>query len=210
VLETLRSQTGRRLLYAVNVTGRADQLLARARRLVSAGANALLVNVLSYGYSVLEALAVDPAVQVPLFAHPALAGALCASPDHGLSYPVVLGTLMAHAGADAVLYPAHYGSLPFSPDAEARIHRALRSRGVAPVPSAGIHPGTVPRALADYGDDVILNAGTGIIDHPDGPAAGVRAFFEALERHRAGLPFTDVPSGPLRRALDKWGGPDGR
>ena len=28
--------------------------------------------------------------------------------------------------------------------------------------------------------DVIFNSGTGIMDHPDGAAAGVRAFFEAL------------------------------
>ena len=90
---------------------------------------------------------------------------------------------------------------------EGRIRDALRVRDVAPVPSAGIHPGVVPRALADYGNDVILNAGTGIMDHPDGPRDGVLAFFEALEHHHAGGSFaaTDVPDGPLRRALEKWG-----
>lgn len=183
VLDEVKQKTGRTVLYAVNVTasvGRSSNLLEAARLLVRSGANALLVNVLSYGFSALEAIAADPEINVPIFAHPALAGAMCASPEYGLNYSVVLGTLMAHAGADAVLYPAHYGSLPFDPDEEANIRDILRSRNVFPVPSAGIKPKIVPQVLTDYGLDVILNAGTGIMDHPDGRAAGVKAFFDAL------------------------------
>jgi 2,3-diketo-5-methylthiopentyl-1-phosphate enolase len=209
VIEEAEQRNGRSLLYAVNVTGRADRLLAQAKQLVAAGANALLLNVLSYGFSILEALAADPEISVPIFAHPALAGAWCGAPDHGFSYSALLGTLFSYAGADAVLYPAHYGSLPFEAEEEFRIRDALRSRNVFPVPSAGIHPGVVPKAIADYGDDVILNAGTGIMDHPDGSAAGVRAFFEALEQAQPGQSFQldHVPEGPLRRALEKWGTP---
>jgi 2,3-diketo-5-methylthiopentyl-1-phosphate enolase len=207
VLEATQQRTGKPLLYAVNVTGKADQLLAQAKQLVEEGANALLLNVLAYGFSVLEALAQDPAITVPIFAHPALAGAWCGAPDHGFSYATLLGTLMAHAGADAVLYPAHYGSLPFSATEEYRIRDALRDRNVFPVPSAGIHPGIVPWAIADYGANVILNAGTGIMDHPDGPAAGVLAFFEALGVAQPGQSFqlAQISPGPLRRALEKWG-----
>jgi 2,3-diketo-5-methylthiopentyl-1-phosphate enolase len=207
VLEETQQRTGKPLLYAVNVTGKADQLLIQAQRLVEEGANALLLNVLSYGFAVLEALAQDPAITVPIFAHPALAGAWCGAPDHGFSYATLLGTLMAHAGADAVLYPAHYGSLPFSAAEEYRIRDALRDRNVFPVPSAGIHPGVVPRAIADYGKDVILNAGTGIMDHPDGPPTGVQAFFEALEIAQPGQSFEleQIATGPLHRALEKWG-----
>jgi 2,3-diketo-5-methylthiopentyl-1-phosphate enolase len=207
VLDEVKERTGRTVLYAVNVTGSADKLIEKARLLVSEGANALLLNVLTYGFSVLDALAADPEVNVPIFVHPALAGAMCAAPDHGMAYSVVLGTLMAHCGADAVLYPAHYGSLPFDPAEEARIRDKLRSRNVFPVPSAGIHPGVIPQALADYGQEVILNAGTGIMDHPDGSAAGVKAFFEALERLNQGKSFVleTLPDGALRRAVEKWG-----
>jgi 2,3-diketo-5-methylthiopentyl-1-phosphate enolase len=207
VLDEVKQQTGRTVLYAVNITGSADKLIEKARLLVREGANALLLNVLTYGFSVLDALASDTEINVPIFVHPALAGAMCAAPDHGMAYSVVLGTLMAHCGADAVLYPAHYGSLPFDPVEEARIRDSLRSRNVFPVPSAGIHPGVVPKALADYGQDVILNAGTGIMDHPDGPTAGVTAFFEALERVKQGETFDleMLPDGALRRAVEKWG-----
>lgn len=208
VLDEVEKSTGRRVLYCTNLTGRGHELSEKARAMVAAGANALLLNVLSYGYGTAEALARDPQVGVPIFAHPALAGAFAASPDFGISYPVVLGTLMAHAGVDAVLYPAHYGSLPFTAANEFAIRDALRARGLACVPSAGIHPGVVPRVLGDYGNDVVLNAGSGIMDHPDGAAAGVQAFFDALAVAKPGVPFTQVdvpPTGPLRSAMLKWG-----
>lgn len=207
VIDRAQAATGKPLLYATNLTGRGHELVDKARRLVAAGANALLFNVLTYGFSALEALACDPEINVPIFAHPALAGALCGAPDHGFDYSVVLGTLMARSGADAVLYPAHYGSLPFEKSQEMLIRSQLIDRNVFPVPSAGIHPGVVPRALADYGNDVILNAGTGIMDHPQGATAGVNAFFEALETAQVGVSFRTeaIAPGPLRSALDKWG-----
>jgi 2,3-diketo-5-methylthiopentyl-1-phosphate enolase len=207
VIDRTRSTTGKELLYAINLTGRGNELVDKARRLVAAGANALLFNALTYGFSALEALALDPEINVPIFAHPALAGALCGAPDHGLDYSVVLGTLMARSGADAVLYPAHYGSLPFEKSQEMMIRSELVDRNVFPVPSAGIHPGVVPKALADYGDRVILNAGTGIMDHPQGATAGVKAFFEALDKAQVGVSFRteEIGAGPLRSALDKWG-----
>jgi 2,3-diketo-5-methylthiopentyl-1-phosphate enolase len=217
VIDEARQTTGRDILYAVNLTGRADQLNARARELIDKGANALLFNALVYGYPALEALAADQSIEVPIFAHPALAGALGGAADgsspYGIDYAVLLGTLMRHAGADAVLYPAHYGSLPFAAATEFRIRDVLRaprerSSAVMPVPSAGIHPGVLGRVLHDYGDDVVLNAGGAIFDHPQGPAAGVRAFFAALEVVRGGgvLREDEVNDEALRVALRKWGG----
>ncbi len=206
VIEEVRRATGKTVLYAMNLSGRADQVLETARVLVSEGANALLVNALTYGFPVLEALAADPDVNVPLFVHPAFSGALCGSRDWGLDYSVVLGTLPVLSGADAVLIPTHYGSLPFSESEEGRVKNELLARGVFPVPSAGIHPGLVPRVIADYGNEVIMNAGTGIMDHPEGTAAGVRAFFEALDRAGQGKSFEmeNVPEGPLKSALRQW------
>lgn len=108
VIDETRKSTGREILYAVNLTGRADRLNAAARALIAEGANALLFNALVYGYPALEALAADAAVSVPIFTHPALAGAFGGPADgggdYGIDYPVLLGTLMRHAGADAVLY----------------------------------------------------------------------------------------------------------
>ncbi len=186
VIERISQRRGRPFLYAVNVTGRADRLLERARALVAAGANALLLNVLVYGYPMLEALAADPAIGVPIIAHPALAGALALSPDHGIDYSLVLGRLMRRAGADIVLHPARFGSLPFARDDEARVIAALSAAdgdwpAVFPGPSAGIKPAIVPALMQDYGRDLVINAGSAIFDAGKPPRAAVADFLAAME-----------------------------
>ena len=217
VIDETKASTGKEILYAVNVSGRADQMVSHAKSLIDAGANALLLNVLCYGFSCLEALAVHPDITVPIFTHPALSGAIGGATDgsgeYGIDYAVLLGTLNAYAGADAVLYPAHYGSLPFTAETEFQLRDILRKppegrKPVLPVPSAGIHPGIVGRAVRDYGNDVALNAGAAIFDHPDGAHAGTKAFFEALDvvKHGGALKVTEVAEGPLQKALHKWGG----
>jgi 2,3-diketo-5-methylthiopentyl-1-phosphate enolase len=206
-----RRETGHRARYAVNLTGPVRTLAAKARRLASQGADCLLLNVLSYGYPVLEMLASDPDVRVPIMAHPALAGGIASPPDHGMSYRVVLGTLMRVAGADIVLFPSSYGTVALPPAETEAIRQALteplgRLRPVFPAPSAGIHPGLVPRILRDYGNDVIINAGGGVHGHPGGARAGATAFRQAIDLAmdgRARLP-EETPK-ELAQALQLWG-----
>ena len=183
-LDEHQARTGRNLLYAVNLSGSATTLIERARKLVKAGANAFMLNVFTYGFSVLEALAEDPTINVPIFTHPAFAGALCLSPDTGFSYPALIGKLLPKAGADAVLYPAHYGSLPFTREDERNIKDALQAANVLPIPSAGIKPELTQEILDFYGVDVALNSGTGIMDYTGGLEEGVKAFFDQLKTYR--------------------------
>jgi len=213
VSDRVHAQTGRRTLYVVNLTGPVMELPDRAAGLVAAGAQALLVSVLAYGYGVIEALARDPRVSVPLVAHPALAGALCGPADTGMDHALVLGRIMRWAGADAVLYPAHYGTHGFSPSAALGIRDRLTEparamRRALPGPSAGVHPGMVGRLVADYGRDAILNAGGGVYGHPQGPEAGARALREAVEWVEAGRALDGaIPPdrAALREAIATWG-----
>ncbi len=216
VIEKYKDLNGREIMYVVNLSGRADKLIDNARRLIDEGANALLFNAICYGYSCLEAICAHPEINVPVFTHPALAGALGGATqginDYGIDYSVLLGTLMKCAGADAVIYPAHYGTLPFSAETESKICKLLRQEKgkhipVMPVPSAGIRPGIVGQAMQDYGNDVALNAGSAIFDHPDGPTAGTKAFFEALALVKQSKPIriAEINDGPLKEALKKWG-----
>lgn len=223
----LKQETGRTVLYAVNLTGHGAvappplaaaagpvvTLVERARRLQGLGATCFLFNALAYGWGALEALARDSMLTTPILAHPALSGGLCGSPDYGMSYSLVLGKLMRLAGADLVLYPAHYGTFPFPAEEEFAIRDALRQPmgSLAPAwpgPSVGIHPGMVPRLLADYGRDVVINAGGGIHGHPQGARAGARAMRQAIELALAGRPFTEpLPVGhnELATAIARWG-----
>ena len=213
--DRVRRETGRTALYAVNLTGRPRELRDRALRLQSLGATCFLFNVLAYGWAAFQELTSDPEIQVPFMAHPALAGGLCGAPEYGMSYPLVLGKLMRLAGADIVLYPAHYGTFPFPAEDEFGIRDALRGTWTKehlqrtwPGPSVGIHPGMVPQLLADYGNDVVINAGGGIHGHPDGATAGARAMAQAVELALTGRRFTErLPSGfaELEKAIATWG-----
>ena len=211
--ERARRETGQLVLYAINLTGPVHRLPEKARRAVRLGANALLINVLPYGFDLLQRLAEDPEITVPLVAHPALAGAFYPSDDYGIAAPLLLGTLMRLAGADLVLFPSPYGGMALEHSAAMDLASRLRDQThlpclpALPVPSAGIHPGLVPHIMDDFGLDVVINAGGGIHGHPGGAAAGGRAFRAAMAASVAGVPLEQAAaeSSDLRVALDQWG-----
>lgn len=210
--ERAEKETGKKVLYAVNLTGPVTEIFDKARRAVNAGANALLLNVLPFGYDVLHRLAADPEIGVPLVAHPALSGALYASDRYGIAASLVLGQWMRLAGADLVLYPSPYGTVALKREESlSLVHQLRREQGGLavpfPVPSAGIHPGLVPLLYRDLGVDHVVNAGGGIHGHPQGTAAGGRAFVAAIDATCRGVPLRAAAetSPELRAALDLWG-----
>jgi 2,3-diketo-5-methylthiopentyl-1-phosphate enolase len=172
----------------------------------------LLFNVLAYGFDALAALASDPDIDVPIAAHPALAGAFYPSPHHGIAAPLLLGKLIRIAGADLSLFPSPYGSVVMPKEEnlavrDALMDRKLPQRTVFPVPSAGIHPGLVPLILRDFGPEVVVNAGGGVHGHPGGAAAGGRAFRQAIDAVLGGQDLTEYASRhpELKAAIDRWG-----
>lgn len=209
--ERAEEKTGQKVLYAANLTGPVTELIDKAKRAVEAGASALLLNVLAYGYDVLHRLAAEPEVQIPIMAHPALSGALYAAPQYGIASHIVLGKLMRLAGADLVLYPSPYGSVAMERSETLKITHELRDQKAGlktalPVPSAGIHPGLVPQLYKDLGNDQVINAGGGIHGHPDGSAAGGRAFVAAIDAVVKGHSLEDATkeSDELGKALLLW------
>lgn len=208
--ERAKRDTGKTTLYAVNLTGSNSRLLAKARGLAKQGAQCFLFNVLSYGYGALEELR---DVGVPIMAHPALAGSMGGAPDTGIAYSVLLGSLMRLGGADIVLFPSSYGTVSLPEKETHAIWKALSKpmgpmKSAFPGPSAGIHPGLVPRILEDYGHDVIINAGGGVHGHPKGARAGTKAFRQAIDwsikrKNFGGLSEREFPE--LAEALRLWG-----
>lgn len=83
VLEAAFEETGRKTLYAVNLTGRTMELKSKARKAAELGADVLLLNVFAYGLDVLQSLAEDDDIPLPIMAHPAVSGALTSSPHYG-------------------------------------------------------------------------------------------------------------------------------
>ncbi|WP_307435227.1 2,3-diketo-5-methylthiopentyl-1-phosphate enolase [Bacillus sp. V2I10] len=205
-------KTGKKVLYAVNLTGPVTQLVEQAKHFCQVGASCLLLNVAPYGFDVLHRIAADPDVNIPIIAHPAFTGSFYPSPYYGLSAPLLLGKLMRLSGADIVLYPSPYGSVAIPKDEALNIAKQLNCpnnihRPAFPTPSAGIHPGLVPALYQDLGENFIINAGGGIHGHPQGTSAGGKAFIDAIKAAVSGLSLEKaVENAPeLRSAIQKWG-----
>ena len=184
-LARAKAETDHTPLYAFNLNGAAHELLPRAERYLAAGATAFLFNYLAYGLPTLHMLATQLSRKIPIIAHPALGGAFYGSASHGLSPALLFGTLPRLAGADACLFPSPYGGvcLPKAEalavaDAQRCEHSGLKP--IFPVPSAGIVATMVPAILDDFGPDVIINAGTGIMEAQGGAVAGAKAFLSQL------------------------------
>jgi ribulose-bisphosphate carboxylase large chain len=74
-----------------------------------------------------------------------------------------------------------------------------------PVFSSGQTVRQAPGTFAALGStDLIITAGGGIVAHPDGPGAGVRALREAWDAAVAGVPLADYAREhqALARALE--------
>ncbi|BBP88806.1 hypothetical protein BsIDN1_24240 [Bacillus safensis] len=111
ILKETYEETGHRTLYAVNLTGRTFDLKDRARKAAELGADALLFNVFAYGLDVMQSLAEDPDIPLPIMAHPAVSGALNPLLNMDSRILFFLGKLNRYAGADLSLFPSPYGSV---------------------------------------------------------------------------------------------------
>ncbi len=213
-IDKANEETGEKTLYAINITGDIPEVFENAERVIELGANCIMVNYLATGFPVLRALAEDPSIKVPILGHMDVAGALCGSPHVGIRSDLIMAKLPRLAGADILVYPAPYGKAPFMEEKFVAIAKAARYpfyhiKPVFPMPSGGITPAHVPKLVATLGRDIVIGAGGAIHAHPDGPAAGARAFRQAIDAVMKG--YTDLKkyaeetgAKELLRALEAW------
>jgi 2,3-diketo-5-methylthiopentyl-1-phosphate enolase len=212
--EQVYEKTGEHTLYTVNITDKIPKVFENARRAVELGCNALMVNYLAVGFPVMQALAEDPGINVPILAHMDVAGALYMSPWHGLSSHLVLGKLPRLAGADIVVIPAPYGKAPVIDYKFRSVARNLafplyQLKPTFPMASGGITPSMVPQVMADLGNDIVIGSGGGIHAHPKGPVAGGKAFRQAIDAVMQGIPLSEYAKDhqELAIALKEWADP---
>jgi 2,3-diketo-5-methylthiopentyl-1-phosphate enolase len=210
--EQVYQETGHRATYCPNVTDRPDKIVENARRAVELGAGMVMINAVAAGLGMVQAVAEDPAVTVPLMSHYAGTGSLTENPRAGISSPLLLGKLTRLAGADVGALGSPYSSYPLLREKYLRIAHMQRMplfdlKPTLPCVGGGIHPGTVARIVADLGHDVMLGVGGAIQGHPGGAAAGGRALRRAIDAAVEGVPVAEKAKAhhELQQALELWG-----
>ncbi|HVP25319.1 MAG TPA: RuBisCO large subunit C-terminal-like domain-containing protein [Methanomicrobiales archaeon] len=210
-LARVKEETGRQVLYAVNVTTRADRIVGKAEEAISLGANMVMVDVIISGFGALQALGEAPGVTVPIHVHRAMHAAMTRNREHGIAMRP-LARIVRWLGGDQLHTGTVSGKMAHEAEEVIGDNRVLTGscfgkKRTFPVSSGGLHPGKVFRELETLGTDIVLQAGGGIHGHPDGTAAGAMAMRQAVDAFMEGIPLEEYARQhyELERALKKWG-----
>ncbi|MEM3793867.1 MAG: RuBisCO large subunit C-terminal-like domain-containing protein, partial [Candidatus Bathyarchaeia archaeon] len=210
-LDKAKSETGRRVLYALNVTSSPLRILELAERAKQNGANMLMVDVLTTGFSAVQALAEDASIRLPIHVHRTMHAAMTRNPRHGIAF-LPIAKLVRLAGGDQLHSGTGAGKMERRMGETKGIVEFLRKPWLGfeplfPVASGGIHPGIVPENLKMLGTDIVINAGGGIHGHPLGTKAGAMAMRQAIDAFMASIALEDYARTheELRIALETWG-----
>ncbi len=210
-LDEAKDETGRLVLYAVNVSDRADRIVERAEEALERGANTLMVDVITCGFSALQALAEEPNISVPIHVHRTMHAAMTRNPEHGIAMRPI-ARLVRMMGGDQMHTGTVSGKMGGNAEELILDNHALTDpwygfRPVFPVASGGLHPGKVHAELETLGTNIVLQAGGGIHGHPDGTGAGARAMCQAVDAFLEGVSAAEYATNhsELARALALWG-----
>ncbi|MBN1553587.1 MAG: hypothetical protein JXA11_02495 [Phycisphaerae bacterium] len=202
-------KTGKKMIYLCSITDEPTKMRDKAKRAVELGANGLLVTY-SAGLGALRELTSDPEINVPVMLHASHMIAMMKQ----IAWPV-LAKLCRLCGADLMLTPTMWSSIPM-----VTMEEGLRTSFVKlapwghikqtfPMPCAGVYPGLAEVIIGEYGKDIVIPAGGGMLGHPGGYTAGAEAWQQAIAAVMANVPLPEAARKPenksLRGALEKWG-----
>jgi 2,3-diketo-5-methylthiopentyl-1-phosphate enolase len=209
MLEKADAKTGKRVIYFCSITHEPSKLLERARKAVAAGARGLLI-CYSAGLPALREVAEDPKVNVPILLH--ASHMIAAQPR--IAWPV-FAKLCRICGADLMLTPTYWSSIPMVSmeeglrTAQVKLAPLGHIKQTFPMPCAGVYPGLAPILVGEYGPDIVIPAGGGMLGHPDGYTAGAKSWQQAIAAAMSGQDIIEYAKKPenkeLRRAIEKWG-----
>jgi ribulose-bisphosphate carboxylase large chain len=211
-VERSADRTGQKLMFAFNVTGEIDEMRRRHDLVRALGGTCVMVNLTGAGLAGL--LALRRHADLPIHAHRNGWGALTRCPALGFDY-VAWSKIWRLAGADHMHVNGLRNKFCEGDESVVASARSLLTPMFAGKPCVAMPVFSSGQSAAQVGDtyaalgtpDLIYAAGGGIMGHPGGPAAGVRALREAWEAALAGeaVAVRAAQSPELAAALGKFG-----
>ncbi len=218
VINEAADRTGKKVLYAFNITDELDAMRRHHDTVLAAGGTCVMVSINSVGLVGVSHLRRHS--QLPLHGHRNGWGMYTRHPYLGIAFPAYQ-KLWRLAGVDHL----HVNGLAnkfWEPDdsvvtsIKACLTPLFGETNVAsgyqamPVVSSGQWGGQAPETYRRTQTvDLMYLAGGGVMAHPGGPAAGVRALRQAWDAAVAGTPLEEYAHGheELRQTLEKFGKP---
>ena len=211
VINDHADRTGKKVMFAFNLTGEIDQMRRRHDLVQQLGGTCVMASLNAVG--LVGMIELGRFTQLPLHAHRNGWGYLSRAPMLGWSY-VAWQKIWRLAGADHM----HVNGLSnkFSEADDSVIASARECLTplfddkpciAMPVFSSGQSAKQAPGTYAALGTaDLIFAAGGGIMAHPDGPAAGVASLRQAWEAAITDVPLADYARdhAALARALETY------
>lgn len=198
-VEEANARTGRRTLYAPNLSPPIQELDRYAEYLVRRGVQAALIAPMLLGLDTTSQLT----QRYPLvwLGHPTFTGCLFHDPDHGVSPGLLLGTWFRWLGCDATIFPNHGGRFSFSPAECVSIAAGARSPDLDikpcwPAPAGGMSFDRLPEMAADYGPDTMFLIGGALLCDSANLEASTRRFLDAI--------VTQFPQASRREPGAAW------
>jgi 3-oxoisoapionate-4-phosphate transcarboxylase/hydrolase len=213
VISAHAEKTGKKVMYACNITGEIDEMLQRHDAVLAAGGTCVMVSMNSIGLPAMVALRRH--AQIAIHGHRNGWGMYDRSPAIGMSY-IAYQKFWRLAGVDHM----HVNGLQnkFCESDESVIASArecltpmfsVPGRGceIMPVFSSGQSARQAPGTYKALGNtDLIFACGGGLVAHPGGIAAGVRSLQQAWEAAVTGVALEEYarPRPELQQALAKF------
>ena len=195
VINKHADKTGRQVMYAVNITGDMDDMMERYDKVVASGGTCAMVSINSVGLSAVKKICARG--QLAIHAHRNGWGMLTRHPMFGVDFRAYQ-KIWRLAGVDQIHVNGIQNKFWESDDSVVKsIEACLASMSghtcAMPVVSSGQWGG---QAFETYRRtrtvDLLYMAGGGIMAHPMGPSAGVRALQQAWHAAVEGSTLEDT------------------
>lgn len=209
-IERVADQTGKKTMYAFNISGDVDHMLRAHDLVIKHGGTCVMISVNNVGIAALAHLRKHCAL--PIHGHRNNFGAMSRHPFLGIGF-TAYQKLFRLAGVDHL----HVGGLDskfYQTDEEVAqsitdcLTPLFGDYRVMPAISSAQWAGSAVKTYAETRTiDVIHLAGGGILGHPDGAAAGVRSMRQGWAAALAGTPLDEYAAThpELRAAIGKFG-----
>jgi ribulose-bisphosphate carboxylase large chain len=210
VVNELAESTGRKLMFAFNISDRLDRMLEHHDTVQAAGGTCVMVSLNSVGLGAVDFL--RRRSQLPIHGHRNGWGMLTRHPALGLEF-TAYQKLWRLAGVDQLHVNGLKNKFCESDDSVVRSIEACLSPMFGgyvamPVISSGQWGGQAPETYRRTKTlDVMYLAGGGILAHPSGAAAGVAAIRQAWEAAAQGISLVDFARDhqELRDSMEFYG-----